>query len=161
MGFNLLLNRKWNLLQHPLVIHSKQQSYQYILQRRNDLLVHKTLPLLLKPDIENLFPNVSSYLPVALLLVEKFNKNMMLQSQSTVFFYSFDILTQEIINGYQPNPIMTWYFCDSDVTWDCGNFCLFCSCPGYKWECMNLYSSIEFYEPYQGDIPMHTLKLTK
>ena len=52
---------------------------------------------------------VNSYLPVA-LVVKKFNKNMMLQGQSTAFFHSFDILAQEIINGYQPTPTPDWYF---------------------------------------------------
>ena len=55
MAFNLLLNPQWSLLRHPLVIHSKQQRYQYILQWRNDSAVHKNLPLLLKPDVKNLF----------------------------------------------------------------------------------------------------------
>ena len=72
-------------------------------------------------------------------------------------------MAQEIINGYQPTPIPAWYFYESfaDVTWDCKNFCSFCSSLGISRKGMNLYSGIEFYKTLPRRYPIAHIEAHK
>ena len=72
----------------------------------------------------------------------------MLRGQSTVFFHSVDIVSQEIINGYQPTPIPAWYFYEHFLM-QLGivkSFVHSVHPLAISRKCMNFYSSIEFYK---------------